>query len=189
MELLKERILKDGVVAPGNILRVDRFLNHQIDIDLMNEIGKEFKDRFSDCPINKILTIEASGIGIACIVAQYFKAPVLFAKKAKTLNFGDDMYSCPVHSYTHGKTYDIIVSRKFLTPDDHVLIIDDFLANGCALSGLISIVKDSGATLEGAGIVIEKGFQEGGKRLRDQGLRLESLAIIEKMDDGAIHFR
>ena len=162
MQLLKERILKDGVVKPGNILKVDSFLNHQMDIDLINEIGKEFKARFSDCPITKILTIEASGIGIACIAAQYFHVPVVFAKKT---------------------------SKKFLSPEDHVLLIDDFLANGCALLGLIDIVKKSGATLEGAGIVIEKGFQHGGQQIRDMGVRLESLAIIDSMTDDSLTFR
>ncbi len=189
MQLLKERILKDGTIKPGNILKVDSFLNHQMDIDLINEIGKEFKARFSDCPITKILTIEASGIGIACIVAQYFHVPVVFAKKAQSLNLDGEMYRTKVQSYTHKKVYDVILSKKFLTSDDHVLLIDDFLANGCALQGLIEIVRESGATLEGAGIVIEKGFQEGGQRIREMGIRLESLAIIDSMSDNSLTFR
>lgn len=190
MQLLKERILQDGTVKPGNILKVDSFLNHQIDISLMNEIGKEFRNRFSDCPINKILTIEASGIGIACIVAQHFgNVPVVFAKKAKSLNLEGEVYTTKVESFTHKKTYDVILSKKFLGPKDHVLLIDDFLANGCALMGLIDIVKKSGATLEGAGIVIEKGFQNGGNTLRKQGIRLESLAIIDSMTEDSLTFR
>ena len=189
MQLLKERILKDGTIKPGNILKVDSFLNHQMDIDLINEIGKEFKARFSDCPITKILTIEASGIGIACIVAQYFHVPVVFAKKAQSLNLDGEMYRTKVQSYTHKKVYDVILSKKFLTSDDHVLLIDDFLANGCALQGRIEIVRESGATLEGAGIVIEKGFQEGGQRIREMGIRLESLAIIDSMSDNSLTFR
>ena len=189
MKLLKDRILKDGVVKPGNILKVDNFLNHQMDIDLINEIGKEFKARFADCPITKILTIEASGIGIACITAQYFHVPVVFAKKAQSVNLDGEMYTTKVESFTHKKVYDVILSRKYLGPEDHVLLIDDFLANGCALLGLIDIVKESGATLEGAGIVIEKGFQSGGKQIRDMGVRLESLAIIESMSDESLTFR
>ena len=170
MQLLKERILKDGVVKPGNILKVDSFLNHQMDIDLINEIGKEFKARFSDCPITKILTIEASGIGIACIAAQYFHVPVVFAKKSQSVNLDGEMYCTKIESFTHKKVY-------------------DFLANGCALLGLIDIVKKSGATLEGAGIVIEKGFQHGGQQIRDMGVRLESLAIIDSMTDDSLTFR
>ena len=189
MQLLKERILKDGTIKPGNILKVDSFLNHQMDIDLINEIGREFKTRFSDCPINKILTIEASGIGIACIVAQYFHAPVVFAKKAQSLNLDGEMYTTKVESFTHKKVYDVILSKKFLGPEDHVLLIDDFLANGCALLGLIDIVRESGATLEGAGIVIEKGFQKGGDAIRNLGIRLESLAIIDSMTDDSLTFR
>ena len=161
MQLLKDRILTDGVVKEGNILKVDSFLNHQMDIDLINEVGKEFKKRFDHCPITKILTIEASGIGIACIAAQYFHVPVVFAKKAQSVNLDGEMYTTKVESFTHKKVYDVILSKKFLGPEDHVLLIDDFLANGCALLGLIDIVKKSGATLEGAGIVIEKGFQSG----------------------------
>ena len=189
MQLLKERILKDGTVKPGNVLKVDSFLNHQMDISLINEIGKEFKSRFSECPITKILTIEASGIGIACITAQYFNVTVIFAKKTQSLNLDGDMYTTKVQSFTHKKVYDVILSKKFLGPDDHVLLIDDFLANGCALLGLIDIVRESGATLEGAGIVIEKGFQEGGDRIRNMGIRLESLAIIDSMSDDSLTFR
>ncbi|POP32487.1 xanthine phosphoribosyltransferase [Lactonifactor longoviformis] len=189
MQLLKERILKDGTVKPGNILKVDSFLNHQMDIPFINELGKEFKRRFSDVPITKILTIEASGIGIACIAAQYFNVPVVFAKKAQSLNLDGDMYTTKVESYTHKKVYDVILSKKFLSAEDHVLIIDDFLANGCALLGLIEIVRSAGAALEGAGIVIEKGFQDGGQQIRDMGIRLESLAIIESMSDTSLTFR
>lgn len=189
MQLLKDRILKDGVVKPGNILKVDSFLNHQMDIDLINEIGKEFKARFSDCPITKILTIEASGIGIACIAAQYFHVPVVFAKKSQSVNLDGEMYCTKIESFTHKKVYDVILSKKFLGPEDHVLLIDDFLANGCALLGLIDIVKKSGTTLEGAGIVIEKGFQQGGQQIRDMGVRLESLAIIDSMTDDSLTFR
>lgn len=183
MELLKERIRKDGVVKEGNVLKVDKFLNHQMDIHLFEEIGKEFKRRFADANINKILTIEASGIGIACIVAQYFDVPVVFAKKTKTKNIAGDVYTSQVESFTHGRVYDIIVSKEFLSEEDHILIIDDFLANGAALLGLASLVEDSGATLEGAGIVIEKGFQPGGQMIREKGIRLESLAIVESMKD------
>ena len=179
MQLLKERILKDGVVKPGNILKVDSFLNHQMDIDLINEIGKEFKARFSDCPITKILTIEASGIGIACIAAQYFHVPVVFAKKSQSVNLDGEMYCTKIESFTHKKVYDVIISKKFLSPEDHVLLIDDFLANGCALLGLTDL----------AGIVIEKGFQHGGQQIRDMGVRLESLAIIDSMTDDSLTFR
>ena len=189
MELLKERILKDGVVKPGNVLKVDSFLNHQMDIDLINEIGKEFRRRFPSEKITKILTIEASGIGIACIAAQYFHVPVVFAKKAQSINIDGEVYHTRVESFTHKKVYDVILSKKFLGPADHVLLIDDFLANGCALLGLIEIVKESGATLEGAGIVIEKGFQDGGKKIRDMGVRLESLAIVDSMTDHFLTFR
>lgn len=189
MQLLKERILKDGVVKPGNVLKVDSFLNHQMDITLINEIGKEFKRRFADCPITKILTIEASGIGIACIAAQYFDVPVVFAKKTQSINLDGEMYSTKIESFTHKRTYDVILSKKFLSADDHVLLIDDFLANGCALLGLIDIVKKSGATLEGAGIVIEKGFQKGGDEIRNMGVHLESLAIVDSMSDDSLTFR
>ena len=188
MELLKQRILKDGSVRPGNVLKVDSFLNHQMDIDLINAIGQEFKRRFADCPVTKILTIEASGIGIACITAQYFHVPVVFAKKAQSINLDGDMYSTSVQSFTHNKTYDVILSRKYLTKEDNVLLIDDFLANGCALLGLIDLVKEAGATLCGAGIVIEKGFQEGGKKIRGMGIRVESLAIIRAMTEDSVIF-
>lgn len=191
MELLKERIRKDGKIKAGNILKVDSFLNHQMDIQLFGEIGKEFKRRFSDAEVNKILTIEASGIGIACIVAQYFDVPVLFAKKSKTKNIAGDVYTTKVESYTHGKVYDIMVAKEFLGKGDKVLLIDDFLANGKALEGLATLVRDSGAELVGAGIVIEKGFQVGGDAVRDMGIRLESLAIVDSMDEttGTIVFR
>ena len=185
----KEKETTLNLVKEGNILKVDSFLNHQMDIDLINEIGKEFKKRFADCPITKILTIEASGIGIACIAAQYFDVPVVFAKKAQSLNLDGEMYCSKVESFTHKKVYDVILSKKFLGPEDHVLLIDDFLANGCALLGLINIVKESGATLEGAGIVIEKGFQNGGQKIRDMGVRLESLAIVDSMTDDSLTFR
>ena len=191
MQLLKDRILTDGVVKEGNILKVDSFLNHQMDIDLINEVGKEFKKRFDHCPITKILTIEASGIGIACIAAQYFHVPVVFAKKAQSVNLDGEMYTTKVESFTHGRVYDIIVAKEFLGKGDKVLIIDDFLANGKALEGLATLVQDSGAELVGAGVVIEKGFQIGGKLLRDRGIHLESLAIVDGMDDktGEITFR
>ncbi|WP_313183359.1 xanthine phosphoribosyltransferase [Lacrimispora sp.] len=191
MQLLKDRIRKDGKIKSGDVLKVDSFLNHQMDIKLFVEIGKEFKRRFADCEVNKILTIEASGIGIACIVAQYFDVPVVFAKKSKTKNIAGDVYTTPVESFTHGKTYDIMVSKEFLGAGDKVLLIDDFLANGKALEGLAAIVKDSGAKLVGAGIVIEKGFQPGGDRLRAEGIRVESLAIVESMDEttGTVCFR
>ncbi|MDR7812178.1 xanthine phosphoribosyltransferase [Lacrimispora sp.] len=191
MQLLKDRIRKDGKIKSGDVLKVDSFLNHQMDIKLFVEIGKEFKRRFADYEVNKILTIEASGIGIACIVAQYFDVPVVFAKKSKTKNIAGDVYTTQVESFTHGRTYDIMVSKEFLGADDKVLLIDDFLANGKALEGLAAIVKDSGAKLVGAGIVIEKGFQPGGDRLRAEGIRVESLAIVESMDEttGTICFR
>ena len=191
MQLLKDRIRKDGKIKSGDVLKVDSFLNHQMDIKLFEEIGKEFKRRFSDADINKILTIEASGIGIACIVAQYFDVPVVFAKKSKTKNIAGDVYTTKVESFTHGKVYDIMVAKEFLGAGDKVLLIDDFLANGKALEGLAAVVKDSGAELIGAGIVIEKGFQPGGDRLRADGIRVESLAIVESMDEetGSIRFR
>ncbi len=172
-------------------MKVDSFLNHQMDIQLFNEIGKEFKRLFAACPINKILTIEASGIGIACIVAQYFDVPVVFAKKAQSINIDGEVYSTKIESFTHKKIYDVIVSKKFLNENDKVLIIDDFLANGCALAGLIDLVKSAGASIEGIGIVVEKGFQKGGDLIRSKGVRLESLAIIEGMNDetGEIFFR
>ena len=189
MELLKERILRDGIVKDGNVLKVDSFLNHQMDVRLLKEIGVEFKKRFKDQHINKILTIEASGIGIACMVAEVFDVPVLFAKKTQTKNIAGDVYTTKVESFTHGKVYDIIVSKEFLGEDDHVLIIDDFLANGKALEGLIQLAKDAKAEVVGCGIVIEKGFQHGGDRLRDNGVRVESLAIVDSMDDGQVVFR
>ena len=182
MELLKERIRKDGVVKEGNVLKVDRFLNHQMDVKLFREIGKEFKKRFEGEDINKILTIEASGIGIACVVAEIFDVPVVFAKKTQTKNIAGDVYTTKVESFTPGRVYDIIVSKEFLGDGDHVVLIDDFLANGKALEGLAKLVKDSGAELVGAGVVIEKGFQHGGAMLRGRGYRVESLAIVDEMD-------
>lgn len=191
MKLLEERIRKDGVVKKGNVLKVDSFLNHQMDIELFNEIGKEFARLFAGTQVTKILTIEASGIGIAAITAQYFHVPVVFAKKSKSINLDGEVYSTRIKSFTHQKLYDVIVSRRFLSPDDHVLIIDDFLANGCALEGLIDLVKSAGAAVEGVGIAIEKGFQHGGGLIRSKGVRVESLAIIDAMDDetGSITFR
>lgn len=191
MELLKERIRKDGHVKAGNVLKVDSFLNHQMDINLFAEIGKEFKRLFADCGITKILTIEASGIGIACVTAQFFDVPVVFAKKSQSKNIDGAVFTSRVESFTHGRVYDIIVSKKFLKPDDHVLIIDDFLAKGSALEGLCKLVNDSGASLVGAGIVIEKGFQEGGRLIRSKGIHVESLAIVDSMNDktGEIEFR
>lgn len=191
MKLLEERIRRDGNVKEGNVLKVDSFLNHQMDIELFNEMGKEFKRLFSEQKINKILTIEASGIGIACIAAQYFNVPVVFAKKSQSINLDGEMYSTKIRSFTHNREYDVIVSKKFLNKDDHILIIDDFLANGCAVQGLISIIQSAGATVEGVGIAVEKGFQEGGKLIRDMGIRVESLAIVESMDanTGEIVFR
>ena len=191
MELLEQRIRKDGLVKAGNVLKVDSFLNHQIDISLLNEIGKEFKRLFADTKINKILTIEASGIAIAAIVAQYFDVPVVFAKKTQSINLDGSVYTTKIQSFTHQRVYDVIVSKKYLSPDDHILVVDDFLANGCAVEGLIDIIQSSGATLEGVGIIIEKGFQDGGKRLREKGIRVESLAIVDAMDaaTGQITFR
>lgn len=183
MQLLKDRIQQDGIVMEGNVLKVDSFLNHQMDVTLFNEIGKEFARRFAGCGVNKILTVEASGIGIACITAQHFNVPVVFAKKSKTKNIAGEVYTARVVSYTHGREYDIMVSKRFLGPADRVLLIDDFLANGAALLGLAEIVEASGATLVGAGIVIEKGFQPGGKLVRDRGIRVESLAVIASMDE------
>lgn len=181
LRLLEEQIRKYGVIHEGNILKVDSFLNHQMDIGLFTELGQEFLRLFDGCGVNKILTIEASGIGIACITAQQFGCPVVFAKKSKTKNIAGPVWTSKVMSYTHGVEYDIIVSRDFLTPADHVLIIDDFLANGAALTGLIKLVRDSGATLVGAGIVIEKAFQHGGDNIRARGIRVESLAKIKSM--------
>ncbi len=191
MKLLEERIRKDGVVKEGNVLKVDSFLNHQMDIDLFSEMGKEWKRLFADKEINKILTIEASGIGIAAVAAGFFHVPVVFAKKSLSINLDGSMYSTKIESFTHKRTYDVIVSKKYLGPDDKVLIIDDFLANGCALEGLMNIIAESGATLQGIGIAIEKGFQDGGRKIREKGIRLESLAIVESMDaaTGEIVFR
>ena len=183
MKLLEERIRKDGKIRGTEVLKVDRFLNHQMDIGLINEIGKEFYRLFQDCGVNKILTIEASGIGIACITAQSFNVPVIFAKKNKTKNIAGDVYTSKVESFTHGKVYDIIVSREFLGPGDRVLLIDDFLANGSALQGLINLVRDAGATLVGAGICVEKAFQPGGDLIRSMGVRVESLARVKSMDE------
>ena len=191
MNFLEQRIAKDGIVKPGNILKVDSFLNHQMDIALLDEIGREFRRRFAGRPITKVLTIEASGIAIAYPVAREFGVPLVFAKKAKSVNIEGDVYLAEVDSFTHKKKNQVIVSKKFLGPEDHVLIIDDFLANGCALRGLIAIAESAGATVEGLGIAVEKGFQIGGKVIRDLGYRLESLAIVESMDaeTGAITFR
>ena len=191
MNCLEERILKDGIVKEGNVLKVDSFLNHQMDIELFNEMGKEWKKRFEGKNINKILTIEASGIGIACVVAQHFNVPVVFAKKSKSINIEGEMYNAEVESFTHKNKNQVIVSKRFLNEDDHVLIIDDFLANGCALQGLIQIVQQAGGTVEGIGIAIEKGFQTGGKIIRNLGFQLESLAIVEEMnwETGEIKFR
>jgi xanthine phosphoribosyltransferase len=191
MNFLEERILQDGVVKPGNVLKVDSFLNHRIDVALVDEMAREFKRRFAGRPITKVLTIEASGIAIACAVAREFGVPMVFAKKSKSVNLDGDMYVAEVESFTHKKTNKVVVAKKYISPDDHVLIVDDFLANGCALQGLISIVDSAEATVEGLGIAIEKGFQEGGYRLRNLGYHLESLAIVESMDaeTGEITFR
>ena len=191
MNFLEERIIKDGIVKEGNVLKVDSFLNHQMDIALFDQIGKEFKRRFAKEKINKIVTIEASGIGIACIVARHFNVPVVCAKKSKSINIEGEMYVAEVESFTHKCKNQVIVSKKFLNPEDHVLIIDDFLANGCALQGLISIVNEAGASVEGIGIVIEKGFQSGGQIIRNLGYHLESLAIVDAMDAsiGKVTFR
>ena len=191
MNFLEERITKDGIVKEGNVLKVDSFLNHQMDIKLFEQMGEEFKRRFEGKDINKILTIEASGIGIACIVAQYFNVPVVFAKKSKSVNIEGEMYVAEVESFTHKCKNQVIVSKKFLNPEDRVLIIDDFLANGCALQGLISIVNEAGAKVEGIGIAVEKGFQDGGRIIRNLGYHLESLAIVESMNpaDGSVVFR
>ena len=180
MKLLEDRIRKDGIIREGNVL--DSFINHQMDIGLFEEMAKEWKRLFADKKINKILTIEASGIGIAAIVAREFDVPVVFAKKSKSINLDDNNFSTKIQSFTHGKVYDVIVSKKFLSPEDHILVIDDFLANGCALLGLTELVESAGATVEGIGIAIEKGFQQGGKIIREKGYQLESLAIVESMD-------
>ena len=191
MNFLEERIVNDGLIKEGNVLKVDSFLNHQMDINLFDMMGEEFLRRFEGKGINKILTIEASGIGIACVVAKHFNVPVVFAKKSKSINIDGDMYIAEVESFTHKTKNQVIVSKKFLGPDDHVLIIDDFLANGCALQGLISIVNQAEGTVEGIGIAIEKGFQSGGQIIRNLGYQLESLAIVESMDceSGNIVFR
>ena len=191
MNFLEDRILKDGLVKPGNVLKVDSFLNHQMDIDLMEQIGEEFHRRFGHKKITKVLTIEASGIGIAYPVAKQFGVPLVFAKKSKSVNIDGDMYVAEVESFTHKNKNQVIVSKRFLNPDDHVLIIDDFLANGCALQGLISITESAGATVEGLGIAIEKGFQFGGRVIRNLGYQLESLAIVDSMDaeTGTVTFR
>ena len=191
MNFLEEKIIKDGIVKEGNVLKVDSFLSHQMDIELFNEMGKEWKKRFEGKNINKILTIEASGIGIACIAAQHFGVPVVFAKKSKSINLEGDMYTAEVESFTHKNKNQVIVAKKFLSEEDHVLLIDDFLANGCALQGLIQIVQSAGATVEGIGIAIEKGFQNGGTIIRNLGYQLESLAIVDAMnaETGEITFR
>ena len=191
MNCLEAKIVKDGIVKEGNVLKVDSFLNHQMDISLMEEIGREFKRRFGDKKVTKVLTIEASGIGIACFVAKEFGVPMVFAKKSKSVNLDGEMYVAEVESFTHKNKNQVIVSRKFLSGDDHVLIIDDFLANGCALQGLISITEAAGATVEGIGIAIEKGFQIGGRVIRNLGYQLESLAIVDSMNDqdGTVQFR
>ena len=191
MNFLEERIVKDGIVKEGNVLKVDSFLNHQMDIQLFDQMGAEFKKRFEGEKINKILTIEASGIGIACVVAMHFNVPVVFAKKSKSINIEGDTYVAEVESFTHKCKNQVLVSKKFLSEDDHVLIIDDFLANGCALQGLISIVNMAGGTVEGIGIAVEKGFQVGGQIIRNLGYQLESLAIVDSMDpsNGTIYFR
>jgi len=191
MKLLEDRIRKDGIVKEGNVLKVDSFLNHQMDIELFNEMGKEFKRLFADVEINKILTIEASGIGIACVVAQYFNVPVVFAKKSQSINIDGEVYSAEIESFTHKRKYNVIVSKKYINDTDRILIIDDFLANGCAVNGLIEIIEAAGAKVQGVGIAVEKGFQEGGRLIRERGIRLESLAIVEGMDavKGTVEFR
>ena len=189
MQLLKDRIMQDGNIKPGNVLKVDSFLNHQMDITLLNEIGKEFKRIFSDLKITKILTIEASGIGIACIAAQYFNVPVVFAKKGTAKTTSTHLYTSKVHSFTKGIDYDAIVSKKYLDKDDHILIIDDFLANGQAVLGLIDIINQAGASVAGVGIVIEKGFQDGRKLIEEKGYQVESLAIVDAFEDGKVILR
>ena len=189
MELLEERILTDGQVFPGNILKVDSFLNHQIDVELLNKMGEEILRLYKDCGVNKILTIEASGIGIACIAAQFFNCPVLFAKKTKTKNIASDVYKTQVRSFTHGMEYDVVVSKDFLSENDKVLIVDDFLAEGNALVGLIDLCKQAGAEIAGSAIAVEKAFQQGRERIEKKGVRVESLAIIESMADGKVAFK
>ena len=189
MKLLEDKILSCGTVLPGNILKVDSFLNHQLDVSLLSELGKEFYRIFSDCNITKILTVEASGIPIACFAAQHFDVPVVFAKKGHHKNIGNDVYTAEVFSFTKGTSYTIFVSKKYISPDDNILVIDDFLANGQAVLGLKKIIEDAGASLQGVGIAIEKGFQEGGKQIRAQGVNLRSLAIVDSMTDDSISFR
>ena len=190
MKLLEERIKRDGVVKSEGVLKVDSFLNHQIDVNLIDEMGAEFARLFADAPVNKILTIEASGIGIACLIARHFgNAPVVFAKKAQSINLDGEMYSTKIQSFTHGRIFDVIVSKKFLSPEDHVLIIDDFMANGFAVQGLVDIVNAAGAKLEGIGIAVEKGFQGGGDRFRASGIPYKALAVIEKADENGFVFR
>ena len=191
MKMLEDRIRKDGIVREGNVLKVDSFINHQMDIPLFREMAKEWKRLFAGKPVNKVLTIEASGIGIAAVVASEFNVPVVFAKKSMSINLDYDNYETKIQSFTHKKIYNVIVSKKFLTAEDHVLIIDDFLANGCALMGLLDLAKEAGATVEGIGIAVEKGFQQGGELIRSKGIQLESLAIVDAMDSatGEITFR
>ena len=189
MNFLEERILRDGIVKEGNVLKVDSFLNHQMDAGLLDEIGKELYNRFKDCGVTKILTIEASGIAIAYAAARYFGVPFVFAKKSKSVNIDSEVYSAEVDSFTHKCTNNVIVSKKFISAGEKILIIDDFLANGCALEGLISIVKSAGAEVAGIGIAIEKGFQDGGKKIREQGVPVKSLAIVDSMTDDSISFR
>ena len=188
MKQLKERILKDGVVLPGNVLLVDSFINHQVDVELISSCGKEWYERFKDAGVTKILTIESAGIGIACITAQYFGVPVVYAKKTRGSNFNSDFYSTKVVSYTHGQVYEVLVSKKFIQPGDRILLIDDFLANGSAMKVLINLAEMGGATVVGAGVIIEKAYQRGGKDIRAMGYRIESLAKIQEMDDGKIVF-
>lgn len=191
MNFLEERIAKDGIVKPGNVLKVDSFLNHQMDIQLFERIGQEFRRRFADTAVDKILTIEASGIGVACITAHYFQVPVVFAKKAKTVNLGDHLYTSKIYSFTHQQENVVIVSKEFLHAGERILVLDDFLASGSAIHGLIDIIAQAGASLAGIGIVVEKGFQDGGRLLREEGHRVESIAIVESMDSESrsIRFR
>ena len=191
MKLLEDRIVRDGKVKPGDVLKVDSFINHQMDVELFTEMAKEWQRRFAGKTITKILTIEASGIGIACMAGQQFHVPVVFDKKAQSINLEGEMYSAKIRSYTHQRVYDVIVAKKYISPEDHILIIDDFLANGCAVEGLIDIIQSAGAAIEGVGIAIEKGFQRGGDMIRSRGIQLESLAIVESMDPetGKITFR
>mgnify|MGYP000587511302 CR=1 FL=1 len=189
MKALKDRIIRDGKCFEGGILKVDNFINHQMDPILMKSMAVEFVRRFASTKINKVLTIEASGIAPAIMVGYLLELPVVFAKKAQSINIDGDVYSTKIQSFTHQRVYDVIVSKKYLNPEDHILIIDDFLANGCALEGLIDLVQSAGATVEGIGIAIEKGFQQGGKLIRDRGIRLESLAIVDSMEGGELVFR